>query len=230
VRFALTFPLNDANNGVIVVPTADPSTIAQAKSKPIHPLANITKQIANVAAELCITMVTAKPTNQNMSTDPKPIDEKRCKNANISGFFCKSGTYVLIMLRPKKSRAKPIKNSPIDFVLPFFENSIGTANAINGIAKAEMSTLKPSNEIIHVVNVVPKLAPKITAIDCDSVISPAFTKLTTSTIDADELCMSAVMKKPVINPASLLRVITDKMLRRRSPATFCRPSLIIFMP
>ena len=41
--------------------------------------------------------------------------------------------------------------------------------------------------MIQAVNVVPTLAPMITAIDCASVIRPAFTKLTTITVDADEL-------------------------------------------
>ena len=46
---------------------------------------------------------------------------------------------------------------------------------------------KLNAEIIHVVNVVPTLAPKITAIDCCNVINPALTKLTTIVVDALEL-------------------------------------------
>ena len=69
----------------------------------------------------------------------------------------------------------------------FFKNSIGTAKASNGSNMALRLTLKPKIDTSHVVNVVPTLAPNITAIDCSSVISPAFTKLTTITVDADEL-------------------------------------------
>ena len=41
--------------------------------------------------------------------------------------------------------------------------------------------------MIHVVTVVPTLAPNITAMACCSDIRPAFTKLTTITVDALEL-------------------------------------------
>ena len=91
-------------------------------------------------------------------------------------------------------------------------------------------TLKPKIEIIHAVNVVPMLAPMITAIDCASDIKPAFTKLTTITVEADELWINAVMRIPVSTPAKRFLVITERMLRMRSPATFCKPSLITFIP
>ena len=91
------------------------------------------------------------------------------------------------MSRPINRKAKPMVNSPIDFVLLFLENRSGTARPISGRAKAEMSTLKPKRAMIQAVNVVPTLAPMITAIDCASVIRPAFTKLTTITVDAEEL-------------------------------------------
>lgn len=126
--------------------------------------------------------------------------------------------------------AKPIKNSPIDLFLLFLANNSGTDRPINGNANAEMSTLKPNSAITHAVNVVPTLAPIITAIDWAKVIKPAFTKLTTITVEADELWINAVMKKPVNVPVKRLRVMADRMLRRRSPAAFCRPSLITFIP
>ena len=83
-----------------------------------------------------------------------------------------------------------------------------------------MLTSNENAEMIHVVTVVPTLAPKITAMACSSVISPAFTKLTTITVDALELWISAVMAMPVKTPVTRLRVIIPNMLRRRSPATF----------
>lgn len=58
--------------------------------------------------------------------------------------------------------------------------------ARSGKEKAEMSTLKPRAEIIHAVTVVPILAPIITPIDWESVNKPAFTKLTTITVVADD--------------------------------------------
>ncbi len=80
------------------------------------------------------------------------------------------------------------------------------------------------------MNVVPTLAPKMTAIDCAMDMSPAFTKLTTITVEALELCIKAVIKTPVITPVTRFFVITPRIVRRRSPATFCKPSLITFIP
>ena len=93
-----------------------------------------------------------------------------------------------------------------------------------------MLTSKLNAEMIQVVTVVPTLAPKITAMACCSDISPAFTKLTTITVEALELWIRAVMVIPVSTPVTRLRVITPRMFRSRSPATFCRPSLITFIP
>jgi hypothetical protein len=56
------------------------------------------------------------------------------------------------------------------------------------------------------------------------------TKLTTITVDADELWISAVMKKPVAVPVKRLRVIAPRILRSLSPAAFCNPSLMTFIP
>jgi len=89
---------------------------------------------------------------------------------------------------------------------------------------------KLNAEMIQVVTVVPTLAPKITAMDCASDIRPALTKLTTITVEADELWISAVMRMPVSTPVTRFLVIAPRMLRSLSPATFWRPSLITFMP
>ncbi len=86
-----------------------------------------------------------------------------------------------------KRNAKPMVNSPIDLVRLLLENSSGTARPIRGRAKAEMSTLKPNRAMIQAVKVVPTLAPMMTAIDWASVMRPALTKLTTMTVEADEL-------------------------------------------
>ena len=126
--------------------------------------------------------------------------------------------------------ANPTRNSPIDFVRLFLEKSSGMARPISGSTNADMLTLKPNRAMTHAVNVVPTLAPMITAIDCARVIRPALTKLTTITVEAEELWISAVMANPVRVPVNRFRVIAESMLRRRSPAAFCNPSLITFMP
>ena len=84
--------------------------------------------------------------------------------------------------------------------------------------------------MIHAVTVVPTLAPMMTLIDWVSVRSPALTKLTTITVVALDDWMSAVIRIPVRTPVNRLVVITERMLRNLSPATFCRPSLITFIP
>ena len=58
--------------------------------------------------------------------------------------------------------------------------------SINGTASIEISALKPNQETIHAVTVVPILAPMITPIACTKVSKPALTKLTTITVVADE--------------------------------------------
>ena len=132
--------------------------------------------------------------------------------------------------KPRNKNTKPIKNSPTDLVVLRLKNSSGTANAKMGKHITVMSTLKPKKATIQVVNVLPTLAPIITAMLWPSVIRPALTKLTTITVEALELWMRAVTSIPVITPKKRLRVIHDRMLRKRSPAAFCKPSLMTFMP
>ena len=98
-----------------------------------------------------------------------------------------SGTLALIMLRPINRNEKPMINSPIDLYLLLLENRSKIANPMSGTARALMLTLTPKIAIIHAVNVVPTFAPIITAIDCSSDIKPALTKLTTITVEAEEL-------------------------------------------
>ena len=81
----------------------------------------------------------------------------------------------------------PIINSPHDLRELIIENNKGSPKPINGKAKIVISTLNPKREISHAVAVVPTFAPIMTAIDCPNVINPAFTKLTTITVEADEL-------------------------------------------
>ena len=49
-----------------------------------------------------------------------------------------------------------------------------------------IENLKPISDTIHAVTVVPILAPIITEIDSANVNNPAFTKLTTITVVADD--------------------------------------------
>ena len=129
-----------------------------------------------------------------------------------------------------KRKEKPKINSPTDLRLLFPEKMSGSAMARSGRAKADISTLKPNMEMIQAVTVVPILAPIITLIDSVRVNNPAFTKLTTITVVADEDWIRAVISTPVKTPVTRLVVIAVRILRNLSPATFCKPSLIIFIP
>ena len=73
----------------------------------------------------------------------------------------------MFLLFAEKIRGSPTPNKGIDIIL--------------------MENLpKPNKDIIHAVTVVPILAPIITPIDWAKVSKPAFTKLTTITVVADE--------------------------------------------
>ncbi len=74
--------------------------------------------------------------------------------------------------------------------------------------------------MIQAVTVVPILAPIITLIDSVRVNNPAFTKLTTITVVADEDWIRAVISTPVKTPVTRLVVIAVRILRNLSPATF----------
>ena len=86
------------------------------------------------------------------------------------------------------------------------------------------------NEVIQAVSVVPMLAPIITPMALPRVRSPAFTKLTTIMVVADEDCTRAVTTVPVSTRLNELEVILAIKALRRSPADFWRPSLISAIP
>ena len=85
-----------------------------------------------------------------------------------------------------KRNEKPKTNSPTLFLLDLLLNNKGMPIASKGMANAEILTLNPTAEIIQAVTVVPMLAPMMTPMDCPRVIRPAFTKLTTMTVVADD--------------------------------------------
>ena len=82
----------------------------------------------------------------------------------------------------------------------------------------------------HAVNVVPTLAPMMTPIEPTRSSKPALTKLTTITVVAEELWIMVVINRPVITPFTRLDVIAVRMVLILLPATFCKASLIIFIP
>ena len=121
-------------------------------------------------------------------------------------------------------------NSPMLLRLESPLKKRGMPIATRGRANAAMLTLNPTIEIIHAVTVVPTFAPIMTPIDCDNVIKPALTKLTTITVVALDDCMRAVTKIPVSTPITRFLVMAASTERSLSPANFSRPSLMVFMP
>ena len=102
----------------------------------------------------------------------------------------------------------------------FFEFENRKPRSIIGTARIEISALNPRRETIQAVIVVPMLAPIMTPIACTSVKSPAFTKLTTITVVADDDCMSAVIPTPVITLLNGFDVIAERKPLSLSPAAF----------
>ena len=152
------------------------------------------------------------------------------RNAKSSGSDLTSGTAFLSKLRPRKRIPKPISASPESRTLGRLKKIIATPMPTQGRAIFARLNLKPRKATIQNVVVVPRLAPMIMPIDSVSVRSRAFTKLTIITVVALEDCTNVVMSVPLIMPDSRLRVILLISARRPSPETFCRPSLITFIP
>ena len=132
-------------------------------------------------------------------------------------------------VRPTYMTANPIRNWPMFLRDDFFEECSRNPKAIIGTAKSAMFTEKP-REVIHAVRVVPMFAPMMTPIAFPKVSNPAFTKLTTMIVVADEDCTSAVTTVPVSTLLKELEVIFAMKDLRRSPADFWRPSLMSAIP
>ena len=159
--------------------------MAHPISNEIHPLPHIIMMMAKAADDDCITIVINIPATANKTMEPKPISVYSRRKANVPA--SNSGTLELMYSRPKNKSAKPMPNSAIDFVLLFLENMNGIATPISGRIKSFTFICTPKTEINQAVAVVPTLAPIITAIESASDIRPALTKLTTITVDAEEL-------------------------------------------
>ena len=121
-------------------------------------------------------------------------------------------------------------SSPQLFLERFLENRSGRLSPIKGSDISAMLILKPRIEISHAVIVVPTFAPIMIPMDSVRFNRPALTKLTTITVVAELLCMMAVISIPVITPLIRFEVIAERMWRIRVPATFCRASLMSFIP
>ena len=91
--------------------------------------------------------------------------------------------------------------------------------AIRGTENTEMSTENP-RAVTQAVKVVPMLAPMITPMALPRVRRPAFTKLTTMMVVAEDDCTRAVTPRPVITRLNLFEVIDARKDLSLSPAVF----------
>ncbi len=87
---------------------------------------------------------------------------------------------------PRNRRPNPNSTSLLSRFRLRLLNISGRAKAIAVRARRDMFILKPSRATIHPVTVVPIFAPRITPIAWINSIKPAFTKLTTITVVADD--------------------------------------------
>ena len=132
--------------------------------------------------------------------------------------------------RPINRRPKPMMSSPQLLRERFLENNRGRHRPMSGREISDMLTLKPKTEMSQAVIVVPTLAPMMTPMDSIRFSNPALTKLTTMTVVAELLWMMAVISIPVRTPFIRLEVMADRICRILVPATFCRASLMSFIP
>ena len=164
---------------------------------------------------------------------------------NITNRFLKAGTSARpetaedIVSIPNIRVAKPKSIVPVSFFLLDLPNirSPVPISARTGVKEEgfkscmKMLSLEiPPRLKIHAVTVVPMLAPIITPIDCLSVIIPEFTKPTTITVVADELCITEVTTSPVRKPVILLFVSLASIFLRLPPALRSSASPITLIP
>jgi hypothetical protein len=132
--------------------------------------------------------------------------------------------------KPKNNKPNPMKHSPIGFNLLFLISININPSPIMGIDNDEMSYLIPNKVIIQAVIVVPILEPIITPIAFLKFNTPAFTKLTTITVVAEDDCMMVVTMVPVNAALNRFEVKEAKIVRNLFPDNFCKASLMNFIP
>ena len=134
---------------------------------------------------------------------------------------------------PMNNMPKPIMIEATCFFFTFLPTIIMTTPTINasGASVSGLSAFAHSAlETSQPVAVVPMFAPMMTVIACARFISPAFTKPTTITVVAEELCTIAVTSAPSAIPMNLFCVSAARILFILEPAAFCKPCAIMFMP
>ena len=218
--FADVFPTAAAMFAVIVVPMFSPRTIAQASGKSISPDVVRSMVMAMVALEAWSTIVRMVPARRNMISDQNPKPVKCEKNTSIASLLLRRAPAEFFMKeRPRNMMAKPTTKAPMLLFFCFLDVCRMNPRAMSGTENTEMSTENP-RAVTHAVRVVPILAPMITPMALPRVRRPAFTKLTTMIVVADDDCTRAVTPRPVSTRLNLFEVICARKDLNLSPAVF----------
>ena len=163
-RRASVVPIDAAILAVMVVPMFSPSTMAAPISNGIHSWLSMIRVMAMVALDDCNTSVSTVPVTTNSRRLPNPYPVQFLRNCRTWVLPLRSGTELFMSDSPRNSREKPIMNFPMSLLLSFLNCCIMKPNRNRGMERAAISNLKPNNDIIQAVRVVPMLAPIITPI------------------------------------------------------------------
>ena len=217
----LLAPIVDSND-VTHVPILSPYKTGRAAVIGNSPCEARTIRIPIEALELWIVPVIRKPAKM-----PRTGFLLRYSIASCTCDISDTGAAAsFIKFIPTNRIPKPISISLMFFMFFFLvknQNTIPIPIAIG----AYFSMLKDTN---WAVTVVPIFAPIITPTACCNDIIPAFTKPIVMTVVALELCIIAVTKVPTRTPIILLVVNISIIFFSFSPAAFCKPSPITFIP
>ena len=96
--------------------------------------------------------------------------------------------------------------------------------------EAMLNFATPMAAMIHPVRVVPMLAPMMTPMPWVSESRPAFTKVISITVVADEDWTATVTRVPDSTAIRLFFVMKLRVFWSFSPAALCMPSLVRSMP
>lgn len=188
---------------------------------------NSAVNVAAIAAEdACIMTVITIP----MTIKIALFTNESATNASNEIIFCAFAIPVCKKSIPKNKKPKPANTVP--YVL-YWRGAIICANTpmpTIGNENAAKLTLKPINEMIHPVLVLPMFAPIMTPIDCANVNNPALTKPIVKSVVAVDDCTSTVMTIPenselIAPPVNLLSHFFSA-----SPASSFNPFVSIVMP
>ena len=153
------------------------------------------------------------------------------KNACVPGLSSKPSKAPFIKSIPMNRMPKPRMISPTFLTVLVLPNICSPKPiAIAGSAYDVILSSKPDIETSQAVAVVPIFVPIITDIACLRVSSPALTKPTTITVEAELDWIKAVMPAPTRQPTMRFFVIDSRMFLSLLPAAFFSPSDIWIIP